>query len=57
MIVVDSVEISKQQVTTGEVFTIKIQVREVFANWDDTKNEAWDIFKDKTWDDMKRKIF
>lgn len=57
MIVVDTLEISKNPVKTGEAFIIKISAREVMSTWDDTKTSKWEVLKSKTWDMLKRKIF
>ncbi len=57
MIIIDNVELSKNPVTTSEVFIIKVTAREVMANWEDTKLIKWENFETKTWNMLKRKIF
>ena len=57
MIVFDNIEISKNPVSTGEAFVLKVTVREEMANWTDVKINLWSKLKNIAWDKVKRKYF
>ena len=56
MIEIQSVELSKSEVTAGEAVLIKVQVQEVFAIWNDLVAKTWGDVNNRTWEDLKRKI-
>lgn len=56
MIVIDNIELSKNPVSTSEVFIIRVTAREEMAIWDDLQVKTWGNLTDKTWDMVRRKI-
>lgn len=57
MIKIDSIQLSKSTVKTGEAVLLKITAREELAKWNDTKTKTWGNIKNKTYEDLKLKIF
>lgn len=57
MIIFEKVEISKNPLSTGESFILKVTVREEMADWTNVKANVWNKLKNITWDKVKRKYF
>jgi hypothetical protein len=51
------VEYSKNPVSTGEAFLLRVSIEEVFATWGDLLTEDWASLSIHTWEDIRRKVF
>lgn len=57
MLVIDSIQYSKNPVKVGEAFLISVSISEEVGTWNDTVNKTWGNIGSNTWNQVNTKYF